>query len=242
MASLNKVCLIGNLGADPDVKSMPSGDRMCNLRLATSENWKDRDGNRQEKTEWHNITVWNEGLIDVIDRFLRKGSKVYIEGQLQTRKYESHGEDRYSTEVVLRGFDAKMVMLDGPGDGGSDRRGGYGGRQERGRDDRGRDTRRDDRGSGGRSGGRGGRSYSDRDNNNGRGYRDDSRDTGRGSGQAYGDTRTRQWDTDERRDPGGRDRSTEARGDDWGRDDEPALEPETKGPLPFDDLDDDVPF
>lgn len=115
MASVNKVILIGNLGADPEVKSFQNGGRIANLRIATSETWKDKtSGERKERTEWHNVTVANDGLVGVCERFLRKGSKVYVEGQLQTRKWQDQsGNDRYSTEVVLRGFGGSLTMLDG---------------------------------------------------------------------------------------------------------------------------------
>ncbi len=131
--SLNKVMLIGNLGADPEVRSFPNGGKVANLRIATSEQWKDRNtGERQERTEWHTVSIFSEGLINVVERFLRKGSKVFVEGQLQTRKWQDQqGNDRYSTEVVLRGFNGTLTMLDGPGGGqggGSGSGGGYGGR------------------------------------------------------------------------------------------------------------------
>ncbi len=124
--SVNKVIIVGNLGADPEVKSFQNGGKICNLRVATSEDWKDRQtGEKKERTEWHTVTLRSEGLVGVAERFLRKGSKVYLEGQLQTRKWQdAQGNDRYTTEVVLGGFDAKLVMLDGPkggsGGGGSD--------------------------------------------------------------------------------------------------------------------------
>lgn len=115
MASLNKVQLIGNLGADPEIRSFQNGNRVANLRIATSESWKDKaTGERKEKTEWHTVTLFSEGLVGVAERYLKKGSKVYIEGQLQTRKWQDQsGNDRYSTEVVLQGYDSKLVMLDG---------------------------------------------------------------------------------------------------------------------------------
>ena len=126
--SLNKVMLIGNLGADPEVRSFQNGGRVCNLRIATSENWKDKDGQRQERTEWHTVAIFSDGLINVCENYLKKGSKVYIEGQLQTRKWQDqNGQDRYSTEVVLRGFGGTLTMLDGPGGGGGNQRGGGGG-------------------------------------------------------------------------------------------------------------------
>ncbi|MXP26075.1 single-stranded DNA-binding protein [Altererythrobacter indicus] len=117
--SVNKVILIGNLGQDPEVRSFQNGGKVCNLRIATSESWKDRNsGERQERTEWHTVAIFSEGLVNVAERFLRKGSKVYVEGQLQTRKWQDQqGNDRYSTEVVLRGFNGTLTMLDGPGGG-----------------------------------------------------------------------------------------------------------------------------
>jgi single-strand DNA-binding protein len=118
--SVNKVILIGNLGADPEVRTFPSGGRVCSLRLATSENWKDKNtGERREKTEWHRVEIYSEPLIGVAERFLRKGSKVYIEGQLETRKWQDQsGQDRYTTEVALRPFRGELTMLDGRGEGG----------------------------------------------------------------------------------------------------------------------------
>jgi len=119
--SVNKVILIGNLGADPEVRSFQNGGKVCNLRIATSENWKDRStGERREKTEWHSVAIFSEGLVRVAEQYLRKGSKVYIEGALQTRKWQDQsGNDRYSTEVVLQGFGSTLTMLDGPsGNGG----------------------------------------------------------------------------------------------------------------------------
>ncbi|MGI9375848.1 MAG: single-stranded DNA-binding protein [Tsuneonella suprasediminis] len=144
--SLNKVMLIGNLGADPEVRSFQNGGKVCNLRIATSETWKDRDGQRQERTEWHTVAIFSEGLVNVAENYLRKGSKVYIEGQLQTRKWQDQsGNDRYSTEIVLRGFNGTLTMLDGAPGGGGQRGGGNGG---------GGDWNRG--GSGGGSGGGGG--------------------------------------------------------------------------------------
>ncbi|NVD45351.1 single-stranded DNA-binding protein [Qipengyuania atrilutea] len=127
--SLNKVMLIGNLGADPEVRSFQNGGKVCNLRIATSESWKDRNtGERQEKTEWHSVAIFSEGLINVCENYLRKGSKVFVEGQLQTRKWQDQsGNDRYSTEIVLRGFGGTLTMLDGRGEGGGGSGGGYGG-------------------------------------------------------------------------------------------------------------------
>ncbi|OIQ45412.1 MAG: single-stranded DNA-binding protein [Roseobacter sp. MedPE-SW] len=133
--SVNKVILIGNLGRDPEVRSFQNGGKVCNLRIATSENWKDRNtGERRERTEWHSVAIFSEGLVRVAEQYLRKGSKVYIEGQLQTRKWQDQsGNDRYSTEVVLQGFGATLTMLDGRGEGGgSGGGGGYGGGQDSG--------------------------------------------------------------------------------------------------------------
>ena len=134
--SVNKVILIGNLGRDPEVRSFQNGGKVCNLRIATSETWKDRNtGERRERTEWHSVAVFSEGLVRVCEQYLRKGSKIYIEGKLQTRKWQDQsGQDRYSTEVVLQGFDATLVMLDGRNDGGSGGgdQGGYGGGYDQG--------------------------------------------------------------------------------------------------------------
>lgn len=125
--SLNKVMLIGNLGADPEIRSFQNGGKVANLRIATSETWKDRNtGERQERTEWHNVAIFSEGLVGVVERYLRKGSKVYIEGSLQTRKWQDNsGQDKYTTEVVLRGMNGTLTMLDGaPGGSGAQRGGG----------------------------------------------------------------------------------------------------------------------
>ena len=132
--SLNKVMLIGNLGADPEVRSFQNGGKVCNLRIATSETWKDREGQRQERTEWHTVAIFSEGLVRVCENYLKKGSKVYIEGQLQTRKWQDqNGQDRYSTEVVLLGFNGTLTMLDGAGGGGGGgQRGGGGGSWDQG--------------------------------------------------------------------------------------------------------------
>lgn len=122
--SVNKVILVGNLGRDPEVRSFQNGGKVVNLRIATSESWKDRNsGERKEKTEWHSVAIFNEGLANVAERYLRKGSKVYIEGALQTRKWtDQQGQERYSTEVVLQGFNSVLTMLDGaPGAGGGSR-------------------------------------------------------------------------------------------------------------------------
>ncbi len=128
--SVNKVILIGNLGRDPEVRTFGNGGKVCNLRIATSENWKDKNtGERREKTEWHSVAIFNDGLVRIAEQYLRKGSKVYIEGALQTRKYQAQdGSDRYSTEVVLQGYGGTLTMLDGRGEGGGQGGGGgYGG-------------------------------------------------------------------------------------------------------------------
>ncbi len=142
MAGVNKVILVGNLGADPEARSLNNGGEVVNMRVATSETWKDRDGNRQERTEWHNVVIFNENLGRVAKNYLRKGSKVYLEGQLQTRKWQDQsGNDKYTTEVVLQRFRGELVLLDsreGGGGGGSygggdnyNQDGGYGGGQQR---------------------------------------------------------------------------------------------------------------
>lgn len=120
--SVNKVIIVGNLGRDPESRSFQNGGKVVNLRIATSESWKDKNsGERKEKTEWHSVAIFNEGLANVAERFLRKGSKVYIEGALQTRKWQDQsGADKYSTEIVLQGFNSVLTMLDGPSAGGAD--------------------------------------------------------------------------------------------------------------------------
>src|SRR5688572_12111887 len=119
MAGVNKVILVGNLGDDPEARSLTSGGEVVNLRVATSEQWKDKDGNRQERTEWHRVVIFNENLGRVAKSYLRKGSKVYLEGQIQTRKWtDQSGADRYSTEVVLQRFRGELVLLDSRGGGG----------------------------------------------------------------------------------------------------------------------------
>ena len=127
MAGVNKVILVGNLGADPEARSLNNGGEVVNIRVATSETWKDRDGNRQERTEWHNVVIFNENLGRVAKSYLRKGSKVYLEGQLQTRKWQDQsGNDKYTTEVVLQKFRGELVLLDSRGEGGGSG-GGFGG-------------------------------------------------------------------------------------------------------------------
>jgi len=132
--SVNKVILIGNLGADPEVKRLPSGSPVVNLRIATSENWRDKaSGERRERTEWHNIVIFNENLCRVAEQYLRKGSKVYLEGQLQTRKWQDQsGNDRYTTEIVLQTYRGELTLLDrAGGERGEGEDPGYGGRNER---------------------------------------------------------------------------------------------------------------
>jgi single-strand DNA-binding protein len=125
--SVNKVILIGNLGADPEIKSFQNGGKIANIRIATSEQWKDRmTGERKERTEWHNVVINGDGLVGVVERFLKKGSKVYIEGSLRTRKWQDRdGNDKYTTEIVIAGMGGTLTMLDGaPGGGGGSRGGG----------------------------------------------------------------------------------------------------------------------
>ncbi len=138
--SLNKVMLIGNLGRDPEVRSFPNGGQVCNLRIATTDTWRDREsGERRERTEWHSVAIFSERLVQICEQFLRKGSKVYVEGQLQTRKWQdpATGNDRYSTEVVIRGFGGSITFLDrrsddgfGPRDDGQRGTGGHYGDQD----------------------------------------------------------------------------------------------------------------
>jgi single-strand DNA-binding protein len=127
--SVNKVILVGNLGADPEIRTLNSGDRVANLRLATSENWRDRgSGERREKTEWHRVVIFNDNLVKVAESYLRKGSKVYVEGALQTRKWtDQSGQEKFSTEVVLQKFRGELTMLDGRGGEAERDEGGYGG-------------------------------------------------------------------------------------------------------------------
>lgn len=157
--SVNKVILVGNLGADPQSKSFQNGGKVVNLSIATSESWKDRNtGEKKEKTEWHRVSIFNEGLANVAEKYLRKGSKVYIEGALQTRKYQdAQGVEKYSTEIVLQGFNSVLTMLDGaPGGGGGQ---GGGGQSRGGGDDwnRGGDDGFSGGGQQSRGGGGGGR-------------------------------------------------------------------------------------
>jgi len=117
--SVNKVLLIGNLGRDPEVRTFQNGGKVCNLSVATSEHWKDKNtGERRERTEWHRVSIFNEGLVGLAEKYLKTGSKVYLEGQLETRKWQDQsGQDRYTTEVVLRPYASTLTMLDGPSDG-----------------------------------------------------------------------------------------------------------------------------
>lgn len=125
--SVNKVILVGNLGRDPEVRTFQNGGKVCNLALATSENWKDKQsGERKERTEWHRVAIFNEGLVRIAEQYLKKGSKVYIEGQLETRKWtDQQGVEKYTTEVTLRPFRGEMTMLDSPGGSGGGGGGGY---------------------------------------------------------------------------------------------------------------------
>src|SRR3954465_14863971 len=120
--SVNKVILVGNLGADPEVRTLPSGNKVVNLLVATSDSWRDKNsGERKEKTEWHRVVIFSEGLAKIAEQYLHKGSKVYLEGQLQTRKWQDQsGQDKYSTEVVLQGFNSALTMLDRAGGGGGE--------------------------------------------------------------------------------------------------------------------------
>lgn len=157
-ASVNQVTILGALGRDPETKSFQNGGKVCNLRIATSESWKDKQsGERKEKTEWHSVAIFGP-LADIAERYLRKGSKVFVQGKLQTRKWQDNqGADRYTTEIVLQGFDAKLQMIDGPksndsgGSGGSS--GGGGGGDWGGEDSRGRSSGRSGGGGGGFNGG-----------------------------------------------------------------------------------------
>lgn len=176
--SVNKVILVGNLGRDPESRSFQNGGKVVNLRIATSESWKDRNtGERKEKTEWHSVAIFNEGLANVAERFLRKGSKVYIEGQLQTRKWQDqNGQDRYSTEVVLQGFNSVLTMLDGPGGGnggGGGARDDFGGGDDFGSSGGGYGGGGASRGGGSRGGAPAGGGGGSRGGNFGGGFADD---------------------------------------------------------------------
>jgi single-strand DNA-binding protein len=155
--SVNKVILIGNVGADPEIRRTQDGKPIANLRIATSETWRDRNsGERREKTEWHTVVVFNEGLCKVVEQYVKKGAKLYLEGALQTRKWQDKdGNDRYSTEVVLQGFNSTLTMLDGRDGGGGGSRGGsdFGGGSAGGGSNYGDDYDRPAQSSGGRSGG-----------------------------------------------------------------------------------------
>lgn len=165
--SLNKVMLIGNLGADPEIRSFQNGGKVANLRIATSETWKDKaTGERKEKTEWHTVAIFSEGLVSVVERYLKKGSKVFVEGKLQTRKWQDQqGQDRYSTEIVIQGLGGTLTMLDGAAGGGGARSGGssggYGGGAQGGSGGGGWDQGGGS--SGGMGGGAGGGGYDDLD-------------------------------------------------------------------------------
>ncbi len=137
--SVNKVILVGNLGRDPEVRSFQNGGKVCNLALATSETWKDKQtGERKERTEWHRVSIYQEGLVRIAEQYLRKGSKIYIEGQLETRKYtDQAGVEKYTTEVTLRPYRGEMTMLDSASGSGGGGGGGYGGGGGGGYDDRG---------------------------------------------------------------------------------------------------------
>ncbi|CTQ51007.1 single-stranded DNA-binding protein [Jannaschia donghaensis] len=151
--SVNKVIIIGNLGRDPEVRSFSNGGKVCNLRIATSETWRDKaSGERKEKTEWHSVAIFSEPLVRVAEQYLKKGSKVYIEGQLETRKWQDQsGQDKYSTEVVLRPYRSELTMLDGRGEGGGG--GGGGGNYGGGGGGGGYDDRGGNQGGGGNAGG-----------------------------------------------------------------------------------------
>lgn len=126
MAGVNKVIILGRLGRDPEVRNFQNGGKVVNLRLATSERYKDREGNQQERTEWHSVAIFNERLGDVAEKYLRKGSEVYIEGQLETRKWQDKdGQDRYTTEIVLRQYRGELQLVGGRGGSGADEGGGY---------------------------------------------------------------------------------------------------------------------
>lgn len=159
--SVNKVILVGNLGADPEIRRLNSGEPVVNLRIATSETWRDKNsGERREKTEWHSVVIFNDNLAKVAEQYLKKGMKVYLEGALQTRKWEKDGIERYTTEIVLQKFRGELQMLDSRGEGGGGQvgydRGGSGNYQGGGRSDFGSSGPNDDRGGRGGGGGSGG--------------------------------------------------------------------------------------
>jgi len=156
--SVNKVILIGNLGRDPEVRTFQNGGKVCNLRIATSDRWKDKQsGESRERTEWHSVAIFNENLVRIAEQYLKKGSKVYIEGQLETRKWQDQsGQDRYTTEVVLRPFRGELTLLDGRDGGGGGDFGGDPGGGEYGGGDYGSGSSGSSGGRGGRSGGGGG--------------------------------------------------------------------------------------
>ncbi|WP_299839310.1 single-stranded DNA-binding protein [uncultured Paracoccus sp.] len=165
--SVNKVILIGNLGQDPEVRTFQNGGKVVNLRIATSEQWKDRNsGERQERTQWHSVAIFSEPLARIAEQYLKKGSKVYLEGQLETRKWQDQsGQDRYTTEVVLRPFSGNLTLLDGRGEGGGGGGGNYGGGSRGGSgggyDDRGGYDQGPSSGGGSSSGGGGRSDYDD---------------------------------------------------------------------------------
>lgn len=179
--SVNKVILVGNLGADPEIRRTQDGRPIANLRIATSESWRDRgSGERRERTEWHRVVIFNEGLCKIAEQYLRKGAKVYIEGQLQTRKWQDQsGQERFSTEVVLQGFNSALTMLDGRGEGGGGGGGalpdyGSGGGYDGGSS------------GGGYGGGSGGGSYGGGSGSGGGGYGGGSGGSGGSGGGGYG--------------------------------------------------------
>ncbi len=174
--SVNKVIIVGNLGRDPETKTFQNGGKVVNLRIATSDSWKDKNsGETKEATEWHSVAIFNEGLANVAERYLRKGSKVYIEGALKTRKWQdASGNDRYSTEVVLQGFNSVLTMLDGAPGGGGGSGGGMGGGSGGGSDwDGGRDDFGGGSGGGSRGGGNRGGGGGFSGGNSGGGFPDD---------------------------------------------------------------------
>ncbi len=132
--SVNKVILVGNVGSDPEIRSFNNGGKVANFSLATSENWRDKQsGERKEKTEWHRVAIFNDGLVNIVEKYIKKGSKLYIEGKLQTRKWQDQsGNDKYSTEVVLQGYGGTLTMLDSRNEGGGNRIGGGGYNQDSG--------------------------------------------------------------------------------------------------------------